>query len=241
MLIVTAATDLRNYTRVASAYPGFVATADEFGVETVHCYEAVWTDRLGERRSIVVLPRRGEPAQAYVARHVPWIVHQGSDSYSWAWDVNRDPYDPAVMRRSAQRRRAKKKRGKTGVARIDLEAWHITISRGVSITASPAEAGAYADAADVMLTVVGRTDAAWTTAGVRAGRWWNAFSPSGYASGRGAGTGRPWTRPHGHTPRPSATSRHASGPRSPGLSGRHGAATRFPGGTAAPVGSAAAM
>jgi hypothetical protein len=49
------------------------------------------------------------------------------------------------------------------------------ISSSVPITMSPAEAEVCADASDVMLAAVGRADATWTAAGVRAGRWWNAL------------------------------------------------------------------
>lgn len=139
-------------------------TSEEFGAWTVRCCEAAWTDRLGERHSIVVAPRDHEDAKGYATRRFQSVVCPVSDSSFQLWYNEWNPDDPNVRRRDEERRKAEK----------ELEALHLTLSASVSMTMSPEEAGACADAVDSVLAVVGSTDAEWAAAEVRAGRWWNA-------------------------------------------------------------------
>ncbi|MEV2237360.1 hypothetical protein [Micromonospora sp. NPDC049891] len=139
-------------------------TADEEpGASTVHCCEAAWSDRLGERRSIVVLPRDGVAAASYATSRLKWVGRLDGEPYLWGF--YRESDHPDGRRLAEARRKAEK----------DIESRNVEISLSVPITASSAEAETWADATEAMLTVVGRTDAEWAAAEVRARRWWNAL------------------------------------------------------------------
>jgi hypothetical protein len=133
-------------------------------VDAVYCCMVTWTDRLGQRRSIVVVPRDGEAAQSYATRRLQRVGRLPGDPYLWGWGFQEDPDDPSVRRRAEARRKAEK----------DIEARSVTISLHVPISVTPAQAARYADATDAMLAAVDRTDAEWAAAGARAARWWNA-------------------------------------------------------------------